>query len=97
MWQFAVLSMLTLALGQEEAEIYNLRKGGKWNLRGLCSDFTALEIRKKSGGEGEWQLFANEVGGDDAEELLATLHPNGRHLEGDRRIRRHSLAAQEKA
>ena len=93
MSQFAVLSLLTLALGEGEGEIYNLRKGGKWKLRGLCSDFTPLEIRKKSGEEEEWQLFAEEDG-EDAEELLATLQPpplhhhHGSHLERGRRVRR---------
>ena len=95
MSQFAVFSLLTLALGEVQQEIYNLRKGGEWKLRGLCSDFTPLEIRKKSGGEGEWQLFAEEVGEEDGEpELLATLQPpplhhhHGHHLEGNRRDRR---------
>ena len=93
MSQFAILSLLTLALGEEEGELYNLRKGGKWKLRGLCSDFTPLEIRKKSGEEEEWQLFAEEVG-EDAEELLATLQPpplhhhHGSHQEQDRRVKR---------
>ena len=86
---------MTLALGKEEGEIYNLRKGEEWQLRGLCSEFTPSEIRKKSGGEGQWQLFAVDEEGEDDEELLATLDPppvhhhHGSHQElDDRRVRR---------
>ena len=92
MSQFAILSLFTLALGAK-GDIYNLRKGGEWKLRGLCPDFTPLEIRKK---EGKWQLFAVEEG-EDAEELLATLEPppahhqhhhDGSDQEQERRVRR---------
>ena len=96
MRRFAILSLLTFALGQEEGEIYNLRKGVEWQLRGLCSEFIPVEIRQKSGGEGQWQLFALDLEGEgDVELLLATLEPPPVHHHhgsqeelDDRRVRR---------
>ena len=66
------LSIVLLFVAASAEDVYNLSEGSNWRLRGLCSEFTPLEVRKSK--EGQWQLFAfdTETVGE-REQLLATL------------------------
>ena len=67
--QFSIILLFVTASAED---VYDLRGGSNWRLRGLCSEFTPLEVRKSK--EGHWQLFVvdSETGGE-REQLLATL------------------------
>ena len=67
--QFSIVLLFVAASAED---VYDLRGGSNWRLRGLCSEFTPSEVRKSK--EGHWQLFAfdKETVGE-REQLLATL------------------------
>ena len=67
--QFSIVLLFVTASAEV---VYDLREGSNWRLRGLCSEFTPLEVRKSK--EENWQLFAfdSETGGEQ-EQPLATL------------------------
>ena len=67
--QFSIILLFVTASAED---VYDLRGGSNWRLRGLCSEFTPSEVWKNK--EGHWQLFAfdKETVGE-REQLLATL------------------------
>ena len=68
--QFSIVLLFVAASAED---VYDLRGGSNWRLRGLCSEFTPSEVRKSKEGQ-QWQLFAldTETEGE-REQLLATL------------------------
>ena len=67
--QFSIVLLFVAATAED---VYDLRGGSNWRLRGFCSEFTPLEVRRSK--DGQWQLFAfdKETVGE-REQLLATL------------------------
>ena len=67
--QFSIVLLFVTASAEV---VYDLSEGSNWRLRGLCSEFTPLEVRRSK--EGNWQLFVvdTETVGE-REQLLAIL------------------------
>ena len=67
--QFSIILLFVTASAED---VYDLSEGSNWRLRGLCSEFTPLEVRKSK--DGHWQLFVFDTQTEgEQEQLLATL------------------------